>query len=226
MTRRILIAALLVVPAPLAFGAQSEQPRHRLDRCGQDGGRTLMANRSVRLYFITSPLGNKYVRYCWIRTGRTTDLEATAGPPTQFLPELRIAGRYLATASVDFDRKQPIYPGVDLRVAVRDVKRDRCISAFHPDPAYSGRYDDGAPGVTDLELSSQGAVAWIASGAPNRDDHFYVQKADASGRAVLDEGPEIDTRSLAITGRRIFWMSGGVPKTAVLDGRARDDDCP
>jgi hypothetical protein len=225
MTRRMLIAALLLVPAPLALAASGDRPSpYPIDRCAANGGRTLLASRTVRLYVVTTKLGNRYLRSCWIPTGRTSDLGARR---TEV--ELRIAGRYMAYASYDFDRKQPTEPGVWLSVAVRDVKRDRCIRGMQanpPDNDMTVRYDDAHPGVTDLELTSQGALAWIVSGRPNRDDYFYVQKADESGRAVLDEGTAIDPGSLAISGRRIYWLNGGAPRTALLDGLARDEDCP
>jgi hypothetical protein len=77
--------------------------------------------------------------------------------------------------------------------------------------------------VTDLELSSEGAVAWIVSGRPDDDDYFYVQKTDgtADGQVVLDEGAAIDPRSLAISGRRIYWTNGDQVRSAVLRGTAR-----
>lgn len=228
MLRRTLTAVLVLVLALPALVSSREPPRPWVDRCADDGGRTLTANRWVRVYVRRDRLDSEYLRYCWVPTGGATTLVASGGSATAFVPHYRIAGRYLGTARIDFDRKQPIYPGVDLTVAVRDVKRPRCVTGFRAQPPHSEswRYDDREPGVTDLELTSQGALAWIASGAPNRDDYFYVQKADGAGRAVLDEGPAIDPRSLAISGRRIYWTNAGEPRTAVLDGRARTAVCP
>jgi hypothetical protein len=160
-----------------------------------------------------------------VPTGRTRTL-ATGGPrSTGLVPRLRLAGRYLGYDAADADDGQP---GVALLVAVRDVKRDRCIRGFlanPPDGDLSFSYDDAEPGVTDLELTGDGGLAWIVSGRPDRDDYFYVQKNDGGGRAVLDEGTTIDPSSLALSGRRIYWMNAGVPRSATLDGLARDEDC-
>jgi hypothetical protein len=205
------------------------RPRaYRIDRCAGNGGRTLVANRWVRVYVKRDRLDNEYLRYCRVRTGSTVTLEASGPPVTELIPHYRIAGRHLGYAGINFDRKEPTAPGVDLIVAVRDVRKTYCVIGFRAQPPNSGffRYDDRDPGVTDLELSSEGGIAWIVSGPPNRDDYFYVQKADAGGQDVLDEGPAIDTRSLAISGRRLFWLNGGVPRTALLEGRAPNQVCP
>ena len=78
--------------------------------------------------------------------------------------------------------------------------------------------------MTDLELTSEGAIAWIVSRPPNDDGYFYVQKADATapGKVVLDEGPAIDPRSLAISGNRIYWTNNNEPRSALVQGKARE----
>lgn len=231
--RRITLAALaattmFALALPPLVGSQGQRAERGIDRCADNGGRTVAATRSIRVYIKRGGLGNRHLRYCWVPTGRTSTLQSGGPRSTGLVPLLRLAGRYLGHSAVHFDDDAPIEPGVELLVSVRDVKRDRCIRgllANPPDGDTSFSYDDADPGVTDLELTSQGGLAWIVAGRPNRDDYFYVQKADGTGRAVLDEGTAIEPRSLAISGRRIYWMSGGTPRTAVLDGLARDPDC-
>jgi hypothetical protein len=65
-------------------------------------------------------------------------------------------------------------------------------------------------------VSRAGSVAWIRLGHPDLVTYSEVRAADAAGERVLDQGDHIDPFSLAISGRRIYWMSGGSPRTALL----------
>ena len=131
MVRRTLAAALVLVLALPALVSSREPPRPRVDRCADDGGRTLVASRWVRVYVRRDRLDNEYLRYCWVRL---------ATPRRWRGPDRRGAGR----------EAQSVREGVSRK----------------------------------------------------------------------------DTRSLAISGRRIFWMNGDTPRTAVLDGRASTAVCP
>jgi hypothetical protein len=72
-------------------------------------------------------------------------------------------------------------------------------------------YSEG--GVTDVELKPNGSLAWIQS----RTGTSTVIKLDASGRQELDSAPDVDPLSLALSGSRLYWMRGELPRTAMLD---------
>jgi hypothetical protein len=81
-------------------------------------------------------------------------------------------------------------------------------------PALDDR--SGPAGVTDLELTRSGAVAWIVHNRFLRPPTLEVHKVDADGDAILATGGDIDARSLALSGNRIYWLQAGQPKTATL----------
>lgn len=231
----ILCTALATVAAAMAlspaFVESRAAPRPAVDRCADNGGRTLVASRWIRVYIKRDRLGNQYVRYCWVRTGATTTIRSAARRVTQLLPHYRIAGRYIAYTAVNFDADQPVDPGVILPVAVKDARRNRYVTRLFAQPPGASpdlSYADSKPGVTDLEMTRRGAVAWIASRPPDDDAYFYVQKADGTGngQVVLDEGPDIDPRSLAISDQRIYWTSGSEVRSATLSGTPRERTAP
>jgi len=184
-----------------------------------------VANRTIRVYLRRNKLGGERLRVCWVTTGAAQTIKFSAAPVLDLVRQYRIAGRYFAAATVEVLNK-PAAPGVGLGVGVWDAKRRKVVAGFLAQPPEPGAtdllYTDSRPGVTDLELTSGGAVAWIVSGRPNNDGYFSIQKADgtAPGKVVLDEGPTIDPDSLAIGGNRIYWVNAGQPRSAILHGRA------
>jgi hypothetical protein len=67
-------------------------------------------------------------------------------------------------------------------------------------------------------LNARGHVAWIGSkssiGMPRAT--YEVHKIDASATALLDSGPQIDSKSLRLHGRQISWLRAGARRTATL----------
>ncbi len=66
-----------------------------------------------------------------------------------------------------------------------------------------------------LAVKSDGAVGWIVD-ANREDGSRQVRAVDASGERTLAAGPEIDDKSLALTGSTLYWLEGGAPMSAVL----------
>jgi hypothetical protein len=73
--------------------------------------------------------------------------------------------------------------------------------------------------VTVLVVNPRGHVAWIGSkssiGMPQAT--YEVHKIDASATALLDSGPQIDSKSLRLHGRQISWLRAGARRTATLN---------
>jgi hypothetical protein len=88
-------------------------------------------------------------------------------------------------------------------------------------------YNGGGPSapvveVTDLELRRTGSMAWITQ---SRDSDVsgplpiqYEVRAGvrSSSFALLDAGPDVDPRSLALEGTTLYWTRAGVRRSAAL----------
>lgn len=226
MRRRIATTALLAAVVAIALSvpalveSHEERERNKVDRCADNGGRTLDANRSIRIYLARDHLDNQMLRGCWVRSGGVVPIHEAARRVTDLVPEYRIAERYIGYARINQHIRQPIpeFP-VSYVIIVRNVKTKAFVATL------AGRWPESRPAgyrtldaLTDLELSDEGAVAWIISRPPDAGGYFFVQKADAAGRTLLDEGSAIDPRSLAISGNRIYWVNGGQVRSALLEG--------
>ena len=189
---RIIAVALAAVL--LAAPAAEAKKRHCPSR-----GHTLAADARVRVFEID---GRDEARLyaCVHRTGRTrrvpTDGDAfgsvrIAYPFVAYVEETAVSG---FGAAEDLER-------FDLRVAASDT----IVSVG----------GTTGVGIVDYVLARSGAVAWTAITGGHE---VYVEKHDADGDAVLDQGFDIDGDSLALTrsGRRVYWMRGGAPRTATL----------
>jgi hypothetical protein len=93
--------------------------------------------------------------------------------------------------------------GVIVRDLERGTRREFAVPGLH-------RF------ARDLVVSRAGSVAWIRLGPSHLPNSHEVRAADAAGERVLDAGTHIDPHSLAISGRRIYWLSGGSPRTELL----------
>jgi hypothetical protein len=93
-----------------------------------------------------------------------------------------------------------------------------------------GGLAQGSPGVTDLTVSSSGAVAWIIGAAPNRfpsstsatGSTYTVCALPAGSRTpqVLAGTKTTAPGSLAIAGELVYWSESGSPRAARV-GAAR-----
>jgi hypothetical protein len=140
---------------------------------------------------------NKRVRLG--RNGESTELT---------LP--RVAAPYVAFAVADC-------PGASCysTVLVRDLLGGRLVRNL--DATMSG----GAPGdtqhVTDLELKPNGSLAWLVQLSGYTTRKVEVVAVDASGRRLLESGPDVEPESLTLDGSTLSWRTGGVTHSATLD---------
>jgi hypothetical protein len=70
--------------------------------------------------------------------------------------------------------------------------------------------NSGGPG--DLELARSGSFALFSSLPDN--PNLYLSVAEADGQHLVDSGPDIDPRSLAIAGGWVYWTRAGEPHSA------------
>jgi hypothetical protein len=227
-------ALLLVLAAALACAASAAAaPRRAAPLCRTGHCHTIEESREARLFRVTRrPHG--YVSYNVVygedrRTGRVTTV---LGGEVEAQPEIELPavnGTYAAVVLVRSGKYNE--EGALVSVERVDLRTGRREITARPTTAPSeGRCDGGspykAPGITDLLVTSKGAVAWIIGGIYDRvtqrpdlgNYRVCLLAAGASAPTVLAAGDTIDARSLAATQERLYWSEGGEPMTAPLPG--------
>ena len=185
--------------------------------CEARGSRTEEASRFARVYSVRRVRDNDAVTRRWYaclyRTGRRVAL-GEVGPAGMFsdrISPVRLAGRYVATAE---EYTAATGDALGAVVQVRDLRTRALVSRFQS-PGDPNTYD-----VTDLELRANGSVAWIArivQGTPATTTYeVRTFSAGESQSVVVDSGDAIDTRSLAVSGRTLYWTHGGAPRSTTL----------
>lgn len=198
----------LAVGAPATAGAE--------DRCDAKRSRTEEASRHARVYSVRRVQDDAVTRRwyaCLYRTQRPVHL-GDVGPAGMFsdrISPVRLAGRYVATAEEYTAASGDALGAV---IQVRDMRSGALVQRFQS-PGDPNTYD-----VTDLELRTNGSVAWsarIVQGMPATTT-YEVRRfpTTESHSTILDSGPAIAPRSLALSGRTIYWTSDGAPRSATL----------
>jgi hypothetical protein len=133
---------------------------------------------------------------------RTSD--DSSGADVLDVRRLRLAGRYVAWEDQCNCPSNPTNT-----IFVKDLRTRRNLVA-------TATLTSSRPGPTDdLELTSSGAVAWIASDIFTNATRREVHKGDAAGAAELDSGNRIGRR-LTREGSTIRWTNAGIARTARL----------
>jgi hypothetical protein len=173
--------------------------------CSPSGSKTLAQTASVRVY----RLGEVRVYGCVFSSGVRRRLDRGSEFPVQS-STVRINGRF-----VGFARGAPTARGNDLSVNVVDLKSGDARYAVR-DP---GGTDDIAP-ISDLEVTSTGAMGWIVR--VESEPHVRrneVLTVDTAGVRIRDAGTDtagIEPNSLAVSGRRLYWVKGGTATAVKL----------
>jgi hypothetical protein len=82
--------------------------------------------------------------------------------------------------------------------------------------------DSRYSGITDLELSPRGALGLIVESVdpyvePGQRVTYEVRVLTSARNAVLDSGPDIVPRSLALARNdTLYWTNAGAPRSAAL----------
>jgi hypothetical protein len=222
MRLRPKLAAVPVAAAAALAAGGAAVPADAGNRpaCSSPGSATVLASRSARVFTKRGTVRPNYRvrRYyaCSYRRDRRIRI-GIVGEPGVFatsLTPIRLAGRFVAYATF----LEGAADGSQAYVDVRDLRtgaRTKSVTAGEPD---EGQFSHDFQGpIQDLELRSNGSVAWIEKTFTTGDPLFRVVKHDAGGRAVLDAGTDVDPRSLALSGSRLYWTRGGTPFAATLD---------
>lgn len=154
--------------------------------CRIPGGHTLATGRIAKLIAIPTPRGSALFA-CIRRSGRKISLDGT-------FADARLAGRWVAWQRAG-------RPG-HWRIAVHDLRTGR------------ERLVDGHVAAHSLVLTTRGTIAW----AQRRDDGpgtpLFANDVVSGGRLL--DGGDVDAASVRLAGRRVSWLSGGEPRSALV----------
>jgi hypothetical protein len=206
MSRCLVVAAVAAVAC--ATAAAPSAPAAARSKCAAKGSRTITATRDARAF---RRAGRSYA--CLYRVGRRFRLGDEPAEPDFFRAfSVRLAGRYVAYELAFVGREETHFD-----VRVRNLRSGRWVHRLPANSApETSPISTSSPGVTDLALARNGAVAWITRDPYVNPATLEVHKADADGHAQLDTGAGIDPGSLALSGKTIYWLSNGTPRTATL----------
>ena len=215
ITTRHLAGIGTLAVAILAL-AGSAAPAVAAERCQAKNSRTEEASRYARVYSVRRIQDDAVTRRwygCLYSSGRRVRL-GDVGPSGQFsdrISPVRLAGRHVAYAS---EYTASTGDALGAVVQVRDLRTGAFVRRFQS-PGDPNTYD-----VTDLELRTNGSVAWIAriiAGTPARTSYevrlFPTSQAQAS---IADAGPTLGARSLALSAGTLYWTRDGAARSAVL----------
>jgi len=187
-------------------------------RCPPAGTHLIAHGRILRVYTSgTGPLSGHAVDACLAgRPGRMTLLAARSpgvGLGGRSLSVEASSGPLLAYSVTSFGVDSGSISLVIADVAARRILRELAV----------GHYVDagfgGSERVLKVVLGAEGAVGWIAeSKGPGQASPMYsVHVAATVGEPrLLDEGEEIGSGSLTLTGRELHWSHAGIERSARL----------
>ena len=201
----IAVLALSAAPAGAA--------KHR-DGCHPRGAKTAARTAKVRVFWVRHRL------YACMTGQRRPYLVAEPPDPCpgsssvgcDDVAAIRVAGRFVAVVGR--------FSGSDhasAYVEVLDVAHRTSVADWatpNEDFSYSG--------ITDLVLSARGALGLIAEtvepyAEPGQQVTYEVRVLTSERSAVLDSGPDIAPRSLALARNdTLYWTNAGAPRSAAL----------
>ncbi|MEA2374213.1 MAG: hypothetical protein QOD53_676 [Thermoleophilaceae bacterium] len=197
-----MIAVVAIVVALAPSGAAARRNHNCAVR-----GRTVVANRVARVFRAHyDPNDDSETYACLYRGGGakllTYDL-AGSGTDVFHGAEFQLAGTFVASAQVECGGGECDYSSVR-SVDLRTRRTARSPDRMQPDLL--------APFALRLAKSGSFAVA-----ARERYPSVYgVFAVEARGKRTLDSGVDVDPNSLALAGSRVYWMRGGVPRSATI----------
>jgi hypothetical protein len=190
----LAIAALVGVIALFAEAL----PAVAAKRDCRTSGRTLVANAKVRVFYRVVDDGDGRLYYaCDVRHRRRRSLGTYSGIEGGGVsPTIAIVGRSVAFEDVSCDRDATCDGSAYLLDVV--TNQEKVIDRM-----------SGAQPATDLTVSSAHAVYWIQ---PTAGGYAVIRGHALEPPQVLEEGPGVQPRSLAVAGRAVYWTSSGQPR--------------
>lgn len=186
----------------LGAGAPAASDAAKRGKCAMKGSKTIVRDSRARVFYVRR---SQTYYGCLYRTGRkrelpTYDYDAVDGFVLRS-PYLAFEGGTTGGSMSTGDLWR-----MNLRTGKRQVVDT------------TGESFAGGSSVEGVLLTRRGAMVWIRETWSYDERTVSVEKYDAAGEETLDPGPNVAVGSLALTpsGRRVYWMNAGEPRTAVL----------
>ena len=193
-------AALLAVLALLALGAPPAAARKE-STCARKGSDTITATKTVRIF---RAAGDGDVFGC--AYGRRPVLLNQFESETTAADRFAVAGTRVGYAVQSCDRYSSSADGCQVDINVADLRARRVrAAASYP----------GVGGIVSLVLSRSGSLGFLLAAQQSSVVQVGVVRGAAPAE-IVDEGDDVDPRSLALGGRTLFWTKAGRPKSLDL----------
>lgn len=177
---------LTALAAAIAITASAAPPASAAASCRVPGGRTIATGRIAKLLAIPTP-GGSALFACIRRSGRKVLLDDS-------YTDARVAGRWVAWQRAG-------RPG-RWRIAVHDLRTGK------------ERLVDGHVAAHSLLLTTRGTIVWAQQKDEGPETPLFANDTVSGGRLL--DGASVDPASLRLAGRRVSWLSGGEPRSAVV----------
>jgi hypothetical protein len=214
---RVAAVATIAAVIGVIAGSVEQTVSAPAPRCEQAPGRTLAATERIRI------LTRHDDAFACVRGSRrmlrigdypTDGCYSSTGCP--FVHGFRFAGRYIAYAESFFSGHHDFATAT---VHLADMKRYEQRMLWDPKPSPPRE----AVTVGDVEVTKRGSVAFIMerkitpAAVPDR-RVYRIQGPPAGDEAeLLDAAAEIETDSLAESGRHLYWTNGGAARSAAIE---------
>lgn len=154
--------------------------------CRMPSGRVVATGEVAKLIALPTP-GGSALFACVRRTGRKVALDESYS-------DARVTGRWVAW--------QRAGRGGKWRIVVHDLRtaKERLVI--------------GHVAAHSLQLTARGSIAWAQEQDGSPATPLYANEVETGGH-LLDNG-EVDASSVKLAGRRLSWLSGGEPRSALL----------
>jgi hypothetical protein len=166
--------------------ATATAPASAAPSCRLPGGRTVAGGHIAKLLVIPTP-GGSALFACIRRSGRKVLLDDS-------YTDARIAGRWVAWQRAGRPGKW--------RIAVHDLRTGK------------ERLVDGHVAAHSLLLTSRGTIVWAQQRDEGPETPLFANDTVTGGRLL--DGASVDPASLRLAGRRVSWLAGGEPHSAIV----------
>jgi hypothetical protein len=212
MSPRALIPALLAMAGVLASAPGANAAASR--PCAMKGSKTIAASEHSRV-FRTRPDadGETDVVGCLYSAGRRHRLGngGTGILDETWVGQVRLAGGFVAFSDGIGGRY-----GAGFSVVVVDLRTGKRRIAYSVPP----RPDSGQTAhVESIVLRGNGSAAWmyVFGASPEDTPERFVARLDRDGEATLAQGVDIQSGSLALARRTVYWTQAGEPRFGQLN---------
>lgn len=205
--RALIALVIAAVAMAAAVSVASPAEAQKRPTCDPEGARTLAAKGPIRIFEVRRRPGRKLAGYYACMAGRRPvsipgylTLDAGVGA-------FQIVGDRVGYVFDDCDRYSAGQQGCTAEVVVVDARTRRVRRSVIADHGGAG----------SLVLSQSGTAAlMVGQHSGERPNPARLLLMRDTTLEEIDSGNDLDTSSLALGGRTLYWLKAGQPKTLEL----------